>query len=65
MADIVNLRQARKRKRRDEKDRAADENRRLHGRSAAEKTHTRLGNELADKRLEGHRHERPGDDEPS
>jgi hypothetical protein len=65
MAEIVNLRQARKRNRRDEKERSADENRRVHGRSAAEKTHTRLANELADKRLEGHRHERPDDSEPS
>ena len=65
MADIVNLRQARKRKRRDEEERTADENRRVHGRSAAEKTHTRLVNELAGKRLEGHRHERSGDGEPS
>jgi hypothetical protein len=65
MAEIINLRQVRKRKRRDEKGRAADENRRVHGRSAAEKTHTRLANELAEKRLEAHRHERPGDSDPS
>ena len=65
MADIVNLRQARKRKKRDEKDRAADDNRRAHGRTAAEKTETRLVKSLDDKRLEAHRRERPDDGEPS
>ena len=65
MADIVNLRQARKRKRRDEKDRSADQNRRAHGRSSAEKTETGLTRSLDDKRLEAHRRERPDGDEPS
>ena len=65
MAEIVNLRQARKRKRRDENGRAADENRRAHGRTAAEKTETRLVKSLAYKRLEAHRRERPDDGDPS
>ena len=65
MVDIVNLRQARKRKRRDAKERTADENRRAHGRSAAEKRQTRLGKSLDDKRLDAHRREPSDDGEPS
>ena len=65
MADIVNLRQVRKRKRRDENERTADENRRAHGRSATEKERTRLAKDLDDKRLDAHRRERPDGDEPS
>ena len=41
MADIVNLRQARKQKARDEKTRVAEQNRALHGRSKAEKQRDR------------------------
>jgi len=65
MADIVNLRRARKRKRRDEDARAAEENRRAHGRTAAEKTRTRLAQNLDEKRLDAHRRKRSGDSEPS
>ena len=63
MAEIVNLRQARKRKRRDDKERVADENRRSHGRGAVEKTATRLAKNLNDRRLDAHRRERPDDSE--
>ena len=65
MAEIVNLRQARKRKKRGDKERDADENRRAHGRSAAEKTKARLMREIDEKRLEAHRRERPDCDEQS
>ena len=65
MAEIVNLRQARKRRKRSEKERAASENRRAHGRSAAEKTKTRLARDIDQKRLDAHRRERPGSGEPS
>lgn len=65
MAEIVNLRQARKRKRRDEKQRAAGENRHAHGRSSVEKTQTRLSRSLDAKRLESHRRERPEGGEKS
>ena len=65
MADIVNLRQARKRKKRDESARIADENRRAHGRTAAERTETRLSKSLADKRLDAHRRKSLGDSESS
>jgi hypothetical protein len=65
VADIVNLRQTRKRKRRGEKERTADENRQAHGRSAAEKIKTRLARNIDEKRLESHRRERRDGGEPS
>jgi hypothetical protein len=55
MAEIVNLRQARKRKARKEKERTAEQNRAIHGRSKAERQQMQV---LADKSnafLEGHR----------
>jgi hypothetical protein len=58
MAEIVNLRQARKHKRRDEKERSAAENRRAHGRTGAEKKSADLAKKLDDKRLSQHRRER-------
>ena len=63
MADIVNLRQARKQKARDEKVRAAEQNRALHGRSKGEKQRDRLIADKSDKFVAGHRREKPG--EPS
>ncbi|BCG79773.1 DUF4169 family protein [Mesorhizobium sp. 113-3-3] len=64
MADIVNLRQARKQKARDEKTRVAEQNRALHGRSKAEKQRDRLNADKAEKFVAGHRLERSGKDEP-
>ena len=55
MADIVNLRQARKRKRRDEKARQAAENRRAHGQLGGREEGHAARAELDAKRLEGHR----------
>lgn len=60
MADIVNLRQARKQKARDEKMRAAEQNRALHGRSKAEKERDRLTADKSEKFVAGHRREKPG-----
>ncbi|RWC29509.1 DUF4169 family protein [Mesorhizobium sp.] len=60
MADIVNLRQARKQKARDEKMRAAEQNRALHGRSKAEKERDRLTADKSEKFVAGHRRETPG-----
>jgi hypothetical protein len=65
MAEIVNLRPARKRKRRNDKERIADENRRSHGRSVVDKTATRLAKNLDDKRLDSHRREPPDGGQPS
>jgi hypothetical protein len=53
MADIVNLRQARKQKARSDKERQAEQNRVLHGRSKAERDR-RLA-EQADRFIDGHR----------
>ena len=64
MADIVNLRQARKQKARDEKTRVAEQNRALHGRSKAEKQRDRLNADKAEKFVAGHRLEWSGKDEP-
>ncbi|MGX5827514.1 DUF4169 family protein [Mesorhizobium sp. 43Arga] len=55
MADIVNLRQARKQKARDEKTRVAEQNRALHGRSKAEKQRDRLNADKAERFVAGHR----------
>ncbi len=57
MADLVNLRQARKRKRRAEAQSKADANRALHGRAAAEKNADFLVRTLESKRLDAHRRE--------
>jgi hypothetical protein len=59
MADIVNLRQARKKKRRDDAEREAAANRLLHGRTSGEKSKTRLGRMLEEKRLDAHRRDAP------
>jgi hypothetical protein len=66
MADIVNLRQARKQKARAEKGRLAEQNRTLHGRSKAGRERDRLIAEKAETYVAGHRREASGDpDSPS
>jgi hypothetical protein len=55
MADIVNLRMARKRKARAEKERVAEQNRALHGRSKAGREQDRRASEASEKFLDGHR----------
>ena len=57
MAEIVNLRQARKRKARDDKDKAAEANRMTFGRTKAEKQVSKLEKARADKTLDGHKRE--------
>lgn len=54
MSDIVNLRMARKRKARADKEQLATENRALHGRTKAEKDRDRLLGDQAATRLDGH-----------
>lgn len=61
MADIVNLRHARKQKARAEKERLAEQNRALHGRSRAERERDRLATDKSDKFVAGHRREKPGE----
>ncbi|MTI19169.1 DUF4169 family protein [Rhodobacteraceae bacterium RKSG542] len=53
-ADIVNLRQARKNKARQDKERQAEENRRVHGRTKAEKNITSFERSKSAKDHEGH-----------
>ncbi|WP_048648160.1 DUF4169 family protein [Nitratireductor soli] len=59
MGDLVNLRQERKRKARDEKERRAAENRVLHGRSKAETTLEAAKKALSVSRFEAHRLDPP------
>ncbi len=56
MADgAINLRRARKAKARREKDKVADQNRHLHGRTKAEKLDDRRARETAERHLDGHK----------
>jgi hypothetical protein len=55
MAEIVNLRQARKAKKRADEARAAEANRIAFGRSKAERTLSRKEKDLSENRLDGHR----------
>lgn len=59
MAEIVNLRQTRKRKRRDAAAKQAAENRTAHGRTAAERREGKRLGEIAARRLEGHKRDKP------
>ncbi|GGB36885.1 hypothetical protein GCM10011316_06260 [Roseibium aquae] len=53
--EVVNLRQARKRKKREDKDRQAAENRRIFGQTKAEKAAARFEGEKRLRSLDGHR----------
>ncbi|WP_127753090.1 MULTISPECIES: DUF4169 family protein [unclassified Devosia] len=55
MAEIVNLRTARKRKAREDEAVKAEQNRILFGRTKAEKNQSKAEAELAARRLEGHK----------
>jgi Domain of unknown function (DUF4169) len=55
MSGIVNLRQARKQKARSAKEREAEQNRLLHGRTKAEKLRDRRAAEKSNSFLDGHR----------
>ena len=63
MGDVVNLRRARKRRKRAEDASAADANRVAHGVGKAAPREARAERERADRVLEGHRRE-PSGDEP-
>ena len=62
MAEIVNLRTARKRKERAEKERQAEENRARHGRSKAGKLADQAERARETSLLDGHRRERTDKD---
>lgn len=55
MAEIINLRRARKQRKRSEADRQAEQNRISFGRSKAERGLADAEKALASRRLEGHR----------
>lgn len=55
MAEIFNLRQARKRRDRTEREAVATANRALHGRTKAEKLRDRAQSEAAERHLAGHK----------
>ena len=57
MAEIINLRQARKAKARSEKESAAEANRLKFGRSKAEKTLSEAEKKLSARKLDGHKRE--------
>ncbi len=59
--DIVNLRQFRKKKKRSEKERQAEQNRLTFGRAKAEKTLTKSLNDKVEKLLDQGRLEKPDD----
>lgn len=59
-AEIINLRMARKQKQRQDKDKAAEDNRRQYGRSKAERDAARKRREDLESHVDGHKLE-PGD----
>ncbi|MGH2342066.1 DUF4169 family protein [Segnochrobactraceae bacterium EtOH-i3] len=63
MAEIINLRRARKDRARAEKEQTAADNRVRFGRTKAEKEKAALESDLASRRLEGHRRESDSPDE--
>ncbi|PKR49119.1 DUF4169 family protein [Thalassospira povalilytica] len=65
MGDLVNLRQVRKRKQRNEKAKKADENRVLHGRTRHERDLNDARKQSAGKHLDGHRRDDPDASNPS
>ncbi|MFZ1682386.1 MAG: DUF4169 family protein [Rhizobiaceae bacterium] len=63
MAEIVNLRTARKRRDRAERERVAGENRALHGRTRSERVIEAARRDTEARQLDGHRREPgPGDE---
>lgn len=57
MAELVNLRMARKRKARAEAEKQAESNRLAHGRTKAEKLQSKAEKAMQDRHLEGHKRE--------
>lgn len=65
MAEIVNLRRARKQRARQEAEQQAQQNRVAFGRTKAERSLTQAERDKAARTLEGHRLAAPPDDEPT
>jgi Domain of unknown function (DUF4169) len=55
MGDIINLRRARKAKTKVERDRNAEANRAMHGRTRVERTQSEAEKRRSDRELDGHR----------
>lgn len=62
-AEIVNLRQARKRKQRADSEKLAEDNRRKFGRTKAEREAARRRRDELEKKVDSHRLSPSGDDE--
>jgi hypothetical protein len=58
-AEIINLRMARKQKKREDKDKSAEDNRRKYGRSKAERDAARQRRETLEAHVDGHLLEEP------
>jgi hypothetical protein len=58
-AEIINLRMARKQKKREDKDKTAEDNRRKYGRSKAERDAARQRRETLEAHVDGHLLEKP------
>lgn len=68
MGEVVNLRTVRKRKARDEREKVAERNRTIHGRTRAERDGSKAEAARAERQLDGHRRETAATsdrDEPS
>jgi len=61
-AEIINLRMARKQKHRQDKDKAAEDNRRKYGRSKSERDAARKRREDLESHVDGHRLDGPDPD---
>ena len=57
MTEVINLKQVRKAKSRTEKDKKAEENRRIHGRTKAQKQKEEQEAERLSRHLDGHKRE--------
>lgn len=62
MAEIINLRMARKARKRDEAERQAASNRSRHGQTKGERLRQEQEAALRAKQLDGHRRDGPGED---
>lgn len=63
MGDVVNLNKFRKRKAKEEREKQAETNRRLHGRTKAERTRDALQKKQLETKVDGARLEEPPGDE--
>lgn len=65
MSNVVNLNKFRKQKAKQERVKQAETNRRLHGRTKAERAHDALQKQQLETKVDGARLEPPRDDDPT